>query len=332
MAREMPPERAELPDNLRLGRNMQSPWRLGAWGAAAALSLAVAVLVAQSEPGKERLRHAFAATAAPVKAGAGGQASVRTETESRITPALGETQRIAEKVDALSSDRDRLAQRVTTLELQLQKVTSSIEHRSAPMAVASPKQEPVPSLADPIASIAPSDAPVRPPPETRTAPAPQHAVDAQKPIGVVSATPISIAPAVTPPPVAAAPKSASKRTETEGHHEAEIKLPTLVRLPPRRAPMHRAASRASFGVDLGSAVSVDEVKAQWAAIKANFGPILTGLDSVPTHDSRPGQDPYRLVVGPLPNIEAAHRLCAQFAIGQVACRPVELESQTLVQR
>jgi hypothetical protein len=328
MAREKPPENAELPDDLRLGRNTRSPWR---WGAATALSLAAAALVAQSGPGKKRLQQTLAGVV-PMTAGAhASSALVRpAEATSRLMAEQAQIKDMAERMRALVSGQDRLERRIATLEQRLDTVTGALQRQPAE----APKEDAAssPPAAKPSVSSAPAAEPPQTLPRAPTASVSKQAIAVPTSPSVAPAAPVSIVPAV--PPVGDAPATRVNEQAATPEHPAteDVKLPALVRLPPRRTPMHRAASRTSFGVDLGSAASVDEVRAQWAAIKANFGPILTGLDSVPTRDSRPGQGPYRLVIGPMPNMRAAHDLCAQFSVGHVACKPVELEDRQVVQR
>ena len=74
------------------------------------------------------------------------------------------------------------------------------------------------------------------------------------------------------------------------------------------------------------------LNARWLAVKANFGPLLTGLHPLAAHDRRPGATDYRLVVGPLPNAAAAAQLCTRFAAAQVTCRSAKFDGDRLAQQ
>jgi hypothetical protein len=329
MAREKPPENAGLPDKLRLGRNRRSLWRLGAWGAAAGLSLASAALVAQSGPGKERLQQALAGIVpTPTGARTSSAAAQPAEAKPQLTAEQAEIRDMTERLHTLVADHDHLEQRVASLEQHLDTVTGALQRQPA----GSKEEATLSPDAKPSTSSAPAVEPPQALPHIPTVPAPKQIIAVPASLSVASAAPVDIAPSVPRPGDAPAMQANEEATRSEHPATEDVKLPALVRLPPRRAPLHRAASHPLFGVDLGTATSVDEVKAQWAAIKANFGPILTGLDSVPAPNSRPDQGPYRLVIGPLPNMKAAHDLCSQFAVGHVACQPVELGDRQFVRR
>jgi hypothetical protein len=112
-----------------------------------------------------------------------------------------------------------------------------------------------------------------------------------------------------------------------------------VPLPPVRmaaAPANEAATepqaKLEFGIDLGGASTLDVLGARWSAVKANFGPLLTGLHPLAAHDNRPGSTAYRLVVGPVANPAAAMQLCVRFAAARVTCRATKFDGEQLAQR
>jgi hypothetical protein len=84
-----------------------------------------------------------------------------------------------------------------------------------------------------------------------------------------------------------------------------------------------------IGIDLGGARSMDIMHARWAAVKANFGPLLQGLYPVVARETRAGMIPYRLIVGPLPNAAAAAQICARFAASKVTCRSTKFAGEQL---
>jgi hypothetical protein len=90
--------------------------------------------------------------------------------------------------------------------------------------------------------------------------------------------------------------------------------------------------KAELGIDLGGAHNMEVLGARWAAVKANFGPLLTGLHPLVAHDKRGGAAEYRLLVGPLPNAAAAARLCAHFSAARVTCRQAKFDGEQIAQR
>ncbi len=58
---------------------------------------------------------------------------------------------------------------------------------------------------------------------------------------------------------------------------------------------------------------------QWAALKANFGPMLAGLRRSAAHEQRGTATHYRLVLGPLANLAAAAKLCARLTAAHALC-------------
>ena len=46
--------------------------------------------------------------------------------------------------------------------------------------------------------------------------------------------------------------------------------------------------QSEFGLDLGGGATIDGVRQRWATVKANFGPLLTGLRPPATRDHRAG--------------------------------------------
>ena len=91
--------------------------------------------------------------------------------------------------------------------------------------------------------------------------------------------------------------------------------------------------RRGFGADLGGADSVTAVMAQWAAVKANFGPILAGMrpTAVRDHQVLSGGE-FRLVIGRVHSRKAAERLCKRLAKHQLSCQPVKFDDGRVVRR
>jgi hypothetical protein len=120
--------------------------------------------------------------------------------------------------------------------------------------------------------------------------------------------------------------------------QAMAAAPEPVPLPPVRmanAPAVEDSAeppKLEFGIDLGGAVTMDVLSARWAAVKANFGPLLTGLHPLAAPDTRPGSTGFRLLVGPVANPAAGMQLCARFAAVRISCRTAKFAGEQLAQR
>jgi biotin carboxyl carrier protein len=93
-----------------------------------------------------------------------------------------------------------------------------------------------------------------------------------------------------------------------------------------------APSRPQFGLDLGSATTVEGLRLLWTNAKSKHGTALEGLRPVMTvrDHARPGGVELRLIAGPVPNAAAAARLCA--AMAGTVCQPAVYEGQRLALR
>jgi hypothetical protein len=134
--------------------------------------------------------------------------------------------------------------------------------------------------------------------------------------------------------------SAELTAVTAPEAKADPTTTSSVPLPPGRAPpLHPAGSppvtnshASEFALDLGGAANLDGVRQRWATVKANFGPLLSGMHPLAAPERRQGKTGYRLVVGPLPNSPAATGLCAHFNAAHTACQPAKFEGEQIVQR
>src|SRR5436309_3569737 len=129
-------------------------WRIGSWGVGAVAAVVVAVMANQSSLGLKREQMA----AAELSRQAQQIQLAARETQS-------ETRRLANAVDTLNGDRDRLYSRVTSLEQGLDSVTGAIARQgsasaSSPVANAEPQaaQNPQPSPAVAPVATAPATA------------------------------------------------------------------------------------------------------------------------------------------------------------------------------
>jgi hypothetical protein len=324
MAIEIAPADLRRPDMIEQRKRRHTKrtlWRLCGWGGAAAIALAALAITMQTEGGAKRLQLALAYEIGP------DRVIVAAIDAPRAPEKDAETKRLEAEVQKLAIDRDRLNARIASLEHNLNDVTGSIKQQATQAA-------PVATTPAPAAS---------PPP----VPQPVSAAPAAVPPLAVSASPAPTVPIIAPlampaSTVAAAPWSdaASSLPSTQSSNQGAT--PEPVPLPPMRvadAPASEAsaepappASKPELGIDLGGARNMEVLSARWAAVKANFGPLLTGLHPLAVPDRRPGSTDFRLVVGPVPNGAAAARLCARFAAARVTCRPAKFAGDQLANR
>jgi hypothetical protein len=266
-------------------------WRLSLWGGVTVLSVAAAILAAYSDSGSRRLALGTAATASE-------PADLSGQSSSRQMDA-GESRRLAETVRILAADRDRLAARVSVLERNLGDVTGSIPARPAAerSAAANPAASPLPPALAPGVLV--SAEATRAPPPPAAAPATVPAQTAALAPAPTSAPPVRVAPLA---PIAAETGAAAS-----------------------------TATKTDFGIDLGSAATVDGLRTLWATIKGTQAPLLEGLRPVAAvrDGAKPGMVELRLVVGPLANAGVAARLCAALAAAGLTCEPAVFDGQRL---
>jgi hypothetical protein len=255
---------------------LRALWRPTAWGGAAALALAAAVFASQTESGSQRLA-AVATADSAVRPVATVKIPPRREQEWEIA-------RLEAQLRTLTSDRDRLAERVAGLEHNIEDITGSIKRQSAQPITPAP-----PAAAAPVIS---------PPATTAANPT-------EKP---APAAPPAMAEAAVPP--AAAPEQSAAPA-----HEP-------VPLPPVRVaalPAEATASKPEFGIALATSSNLDVLRLQWGALKANYGPSLAGLRPIAAREQHGTATYYRLVLGPLPNAAAAAKLCARLTAARAVC-------------
>jgi len=113
----------------------RSLWRIGTWGFVAVGAVVVAVTSSQWSQGLKRDQLASADLSRQAQ-----------QIQSLAKESQNETRRLANAVDTLNSDRDRLFSRITVLEQGLDSVTGTVAKQAA-TANAVPK--PPPSVAPP---------------------------------------------------------------------------------------------------------------------------------------------------------------------------------------
>jgi hypothetical protein len=211
----------------------------------------------------------------------------------RVTQLESNVQLLSAQVRALTVERDRLAGRIALLESSIDDMTGAIKRQAAATAAA---------LAAKPAPPAPSA------PATTAAAAP---------------------PTAAPPPPSTAPAAASK---PDASNTASVPMPpTRVAAVAASEPPPPASTPTEFGLDLGGAATLDGVRQRWITVKANFGPLLSGMYPLAARDHRAGASGYRLVVGPLPNSPAATGLCAHFAAARTACKSAKFDGEQIAE-
>lgn len=272
--------------------------RLTSWATAAAMSLTVAALATLSPTGSQRVGVAIAALA-------GGETrQVATQLASQQTDIDSERRSLNEAIRLLATDRDRLHNRVVSLERNLDDITGSIKSQ-----IASRPMPETTSLQPGPAATAPETLPAIVGTEpAKPADLPDWLANVPEPWPSPSAA-IEFAPA--PPPAEPAPPV------------------RVAALPPESQPAPPpTVSRTEFGVDIGSGSNLEEVRVLWNAARAQHGRLIGKLRPIVwRREDRAGNPDYRLIVGPLANAAAAARLCGRLGAADVMCstRPYQGE-------
>ena len=142
-------------------------------------------------------------------------------------------------------------------------------------------------------------------------------------------------PSLAPGPPAAAPSSvvaAPTATMARAPQAAAASRPAaLVPIPADAAATGSTATRTEFGIDLGTAATVDGLRNMWTSLKGTQAPLLEGLRPVVAvrDGAKPGTLELRLVAGPLANAGVAAKLCAALADAGLICAPAVFDGQRL---
>ncbi len=293
-------------------------WRLGTWAGCAVGLLTVAVLASQSSTVPRRERTAFAEMTRQAQ-----------QIQWIAKESQDETRRLAAAVDTLNGDRDRLYSRVTVLEQGLDSVTGSINKQPGALPSLTPSSASPPPVAAPAAVTDPV-----PPPEKKSAAKPE-----QKP--ETAAIPLTPSAKPTPPKVqakadaSADPKPASEpdvKTVASEKKDAPLVTAAVTALPDsREAAASQPAQRTDFGVDIGTANSVEGLRALWRGALAAQGPIIGGLQPIIVVKER--TDGFglqlRLVAGPIANAAEAAKVCARLVANKHGCETSVYDGQRL---
>jgi hypothetical protein len=202
-----------------------------------------------------------------------------------------EVRRLSEVVHVLAGDREQLAVRLGTIERNLEDLTGSIKRQEAAAGQAAAP----PTAA--AAAVAPPPAP-------------------------------SVPAAAAGEPLALTPKAVTAARSSTGATEARER-PVVT-----PAPVSEAAAelgQSEIAVDVGGATNFEGLRALWNSTRGTNIALLEGLYPVVAvrENNRTSSPELRLLVGPLPNVEAAARLCAGFTSARRYCQPVAFEGQRL---
>lgn len=294
------PDLSNIRKHLRAARPL---WRLFGWGGAAALALIALAVTSLTDTGSQQLQSILAGNSA----GAAAQAPQRRVEKDP------DTLRLEAQVRNLTVDRDQLIRRLAMLERTLDDMTGSIKQLAT--VTATPTPPPQPSAPATVVSTPP--AAVAPAAKPAAAPAPLTLTPLAMPAKEASGT--------WPNP----PQAQSAQAEP-------VPLPPtrMAAAPPPEAAIEPPAqppkpAKPELGIDLGSARNIETLRLRWAAVKANYGPLLAGLAPVATTVHRANGTEIRLVVGPVADLTSARALCSRFAAVRMACHPARFDGQLL---
>jgi hypothetical protein len=284
---------------------MQSLWRIALWGTTAATALLVAILTSRSDAGSQRIATTPGATH-------GAPRQFDAESAAR---------QLTQAVRGLTEDRDRLITRLAALEHSLGDITGAIagqsEKATPPAAQETTQTGDLKTANAPAANAPGADAPGADAPAANSA-------------------------AVPPPwPSQRSARSGDGvqhgRRCTGGAAVRPSRLPAIFDAPsPRQATSALTGAAegpqsAAYAVDLGSAVSIQTLKARWSGTRSAHPQLFVGLQAVATLKEIPRSKraELRLVVGPLPSPGVAVELCATLASFRVSCQPTNFDGQHL---
>jgi hypothetical protein len=319
-----PPELGPLRDNSVM-------WRVSMWGGAATVAVAAAILITQTDIGAGRLVTALSQPKpAPEQVAANDDLLKKVEAQR-----VEENRRLEARIRELIADRDRLNQRLTSLEQNFTDITGTIKRDLAIVAATGPSAKPVPEArtAAPVLSPPPTAAPSEPQPkaeEAKVEPKIEPKIEPKPEAKVETKVEAKVETKPDVKPETAKPAAAETSAATAAVPMPPARVATLTPQTSEAAP--ETSRKPLIAVEIGGARSMEILNARWAAVKANFGPLIEGLSPLVRHDNRPGIVPYRLIVGPLPNGAAAAELCNRLHASKVACRTTTFTGDKFAQQ
>jgi hypothetical protein len=200
-----------------------------------------------------------------------------------------ETRKLATSLGALSAENDRLRSRLSAVERH--------EHQIEDVTGSLTKQ------IEAVKAEAEAPRPADTAPVTTT-----PAVTGSAPVPSPPAAALPGAVPTSAPPVGVQPPSPAKPADPGSSSSAAPK---------------------QFGVDVGSALSIQALRARWAEIHAAHPHLFQGLTATAVTRGIPQSDhsELRLVLGPLANSDAAARLCTSLAPYRISCQPIGFDGQ-----
>jgi hypothetical protein len=317
--------------------DMRPLLRLTVWGACAVVAVGATVMAGRTDVGTARAKVAIAALRA-----APGDVVNHPSDMLASRPAVPDEneKRLVEEVRTLTADRDRLAERVASLEHSLADLTGSIARAAAANnasanASAANAAPPAQEKADapPPAAAAPASAEPQVPPinftgssnddQAAAAPAASTASAAPQPgVGLPADVPLP-----RPGPLATIQ---SYVNSTSPIPAAPPQTQTRVVAAHVNEPLPQAAAN-GFAIDLGSATNINTLRAHWGSVRAGHSALVAGLQPLVSvrQSTRPGFTEFHLVAGPVADADAAARLCAALTSVRVPCRPSVFNGQRL---
>jgi hypothetical protein len=331
-------------------------WRIGSWGAAATCAVILAVMANQSSLGFKREQ----VTAADM-------ARQTQQVQKCARETLNEARRLGAAIETLNGDRDRLYARVTGLEQGLDSVTGAVARQSSAATPASPSPSTSPAVA-PVAT-APASAADKPmnvaaaepsAKETaKTEPAKEPVketakAEAAKPESARAelpkietkpepAKPSPATPLVATQSMMAPPDPAAAKLVEPGKAQGPVivsPIPDVIAAAPSAndaeadddgAPK-ASLRRTEFGVDLGTANSVNGLRMLWLGLlKSRSNAQLAALRPIiVVRENTNGLGmQLRLVAGPLHDAGAAAKICAVMTENKRPCETTIFDGQRL---
>jgi hypothetical protein len=293
-------------------------WRLGTWAFCAVGALAAAVLTAQSSTSLRGERTASAELTRQAQ-----------QIQWIAKESQNETRRLSAAVDTLNNDRDRLYSRVTVVEQSLDSVTGSIgkQANASPPPSAStpaPPSSPPPPMTSRVAVTDPGIA------SDKTSDyKPEQKAESKTDVKDVKSDIAAMTTAMT----AALPsaKPAAKTDIKDAGKNADVMASAAALSDMREIAAAKPVQRTDFGVDIGTANSVEGLRALWRGALGSQNALLGGLQPIIVVKER--TDGFglqlRLVAGPLADAATAAKICARLAAGKHECATSVYDGQRL---
>lgn len=308
-------------------------WRLGSWAAGSVGALVVAILATHSSI---NLRHDQTAVADLLKQSRQVQWIAKESQD--------EARRLSAAVETLNGDRDRLYSRVTELEQGLDSITGSVASKTVSPGpiewptVSMPPVPTLPTLAEAVSlsggtSVMPAPAKARQSHDHKTELKSGSASEpAVAPVATVAASGSVSAGKSTASQSASHAETAAELRTPKGQHPAQVaslsSAPNSVALEP---VAEKIVERTEFGVDIGSANSVEGLRALWRGATKTHSAALGALEPIIVVRERSDGLGMRLhlVAGPLADAAAAAKICATLIEGKRACETAIFDGQRL---